>query len=834
MSDMAPTVTLTIDGTTVTVPKGTTVYHAARAAGIDIPIFCYHDRMPPLGACRMCLVKAERFPKLQTSCTMEATEGMVVSTTAPEVKAGQEAILEFLLINHPLDCPICDKGGECPLQDQTFRYGPGRSRYVEVKRDFAKPVSLGRVLVLDRERCILCWRCVRFGELVAGDDALKGFERGFHSEINTPFTQPVQSKFIGNTIAICPVGALTARPYRFVARPWDNRRVSSVCTLCGVGCAVFFDTRGGVITRTQARPSPEVNDVWLCDLGFFGHGYVHHPDRLTQPLIRRDGGLIPATWDEALDLVARRLRGADPTRVALLGGARLLNEDAYVASRVFRTVVGTNHLDHRVDARPESPSLQATWGMRTSIAEIDTRDILVLIGCDITEEYPVLWLRMKQAVDRGAVIVAITPKQLEIERSIRHRCVHDYGQGSAVLSALLTATAGRGRKTGETGGVLHRVITAAGEALRQARRPLVMVGRLALDGPDGAAMLDLSRRLCAKLGVGLEVLRGRGNAFGVALAGLLPHVGPGGRPLEQMRGELEALWGAPPASSRGLTAPDIIEAAARGEIDVLYTIGSDPATDVPDRRRWGTARARVPFLVVQDAFLTETARSADVVLPALVAPEKDGTVSNIEGRIQRLHAAVPGPGEARGDWQILSALAGRLGRAIGYSGWEEIFDEMQRLIPGLAVDQRVQFPEIRDPRSEVRSRPSTDNGERIPDSGTPGYPLTLVIGDALFDRGSMSSRASAIADLAGEPWVMLHPRDAAPMGIQDGTPVLVASPHGAIAVRARLSTTLHAGQVFAPRGYDAAPVNALVHTAESMTHVRIQVLAAVAGARGDE
>src|SRR3990172_3577677 len=274
MSEQPLTVTLTIDGRPVTVPKGTTVWHGAKQSGIDVPIFCYHDRMPPLGACRMCLVAVEKFPKLATSCTLEAAEGMVVHTTTPEVKAGQEAILEYLLINHPLDSPICDKGGECPLQDQTFRYGPGRSRYVEVKRDFAKPVSLGRVLVLDRERCILCWRCVRFGEVIAGDDALKGFERGFQSEINTPFTMPVQSKFIGNTIAICPVGALTAKTYRFVSRPWDNRRVASVCTHCGVGCAVFFDVRGNTIMRTQARESPEVNDVWLCDLGFFGHGYV--------------------------------------------------------------------------------------------------------------------------------------------------------------------------------------------------------------------------------------------------------------------------------------------------------------------------------------------------------------------------------------------------------------------------------------------------------------------------------------------------------------------------------------------------------------------------------
>src|SRR3990170_4578706 len=452
----AETVTLTIDGRTVTVPRATTVYHAARSAGIDIPIFCYHDRMPPLGACRMCLVKVEKMGKLQTACTLTATEGMVVDTVGPEVRAGQEAILEFLLINHPLDCPICDKGGECPLQDQTFRWGPGRSRFIEAKRDFAKPVSLGPVLALDRERCILCWRCVRFGEIVAGDDALKGFERGFTSEINTPFTLPVESKFIGNTIAICPVGALTSRTYRFRARPWDNEPVASTCTHCGLGCAVWHDVRSGEILRTRAREEPAVNDIWLCDLGFFGHDYLGASDRLTSPLIRRNGRLEEATWDEALDLVAAKLqesqaRGAG--RVAFLGGRRLSNEDAFLAARFFGEVVGTPHRDHRVDATSGSASLRVTWGLRASIEEIAQGDVFVLIGCDLTEEYPVLWLRMKTAVDRGAALVSIHAKRLEIHRHIRHEHLVRYDHLAAAVRDLAAALA-RGAEPGSTAATL--------------------------------------------------------------------------------------------------------------------------------------------------------------------------------------------------------------------------------------------------------------------------------------------------------------------------------------------------------------------------------------------
>lgn len=827
MADSMPRVSLTIDGQTVFVPKGTTVYNAARQAGIEIPIFCYHDRMPPLGACRMCLVKIEKMPKLQTSCTLEATEGMVVFTTTPEVKAGQEAILEFLLINHPLDCPICDKGGECPLQDQAYKYGPGRSRFIEVKRDFAKPVSLGRVLVLDRERCILCWRCVRFGELVAGDDALKGFERGFHSEVNTPFTLPAESKFIGNTIAICPVGALTAKTYRFAARPWDNQPVASTCTLCGVGCAVEFDVRNGAITRARAREHPAVNDIWLCDLGFFGHAYVHHPDRLRTPLIRRGGGLAEATWDEALDVVARRLLAAAPARVAMLGGTRLANEDAYVAGRFFRSVVGTGHVDHRTDAPPHGASLRVPWGMTSSIAEMADADVIVLVGCDITEEYPVIWLRMKHALDRGAAMIAVTPKGLEIDRFIAHSLVHRYGSGALVMRALADAVSGARGGAGEAGGVPREAISGAGARLSRAARPQILIGRGALDAPDGVEIYGILRELAAGLHASVNVMRGKGNASGAALAGLLPHAGPGGRPLAEIKHDLEALWGAV-TDAAGWSAPEIIDAAGRGGLDLLYAAGADPATDVPDRARWTEARARLPFLVVQDAFLTHTAQMADVVLPALVAPEQNGTVSNIEGRIQRLRPAVPGPGEARADWGIFAALAERMGRVIAYSGWEEIFDEMRSLIPGLEIDARVPLhvSSIQDPGSKIGEGRPTETSDA-------DFPLILILGDVLFDRGAMTSRSTAIADLAGEPWALLHPEDGVRLGIAEGNAAVVHSRRGSVAVRAKLSTAVLPGHVFLPRGYDDASANALVDGSEPLTRVRASVLASVAGGAGD-
>ncbi len=825
MRDQQSVVSLRIDGRAVSVPKGTTVYHAAKGAGIEIPIFCYHDRMPPLGACRMCLVQVEKFGKLQTACTLEAADGMVVHTTTPEVTAAQEAILELLLINHPLDCPICDKGGECPLQDQTYKFGPGRSRFAERKRDFAKPVSLGPVLVLDRERCILCWRCVRFGELISGDDALKGFERGFHSEINTPFTLPVQSKFIGNTIGICPVGALTAKTYRFIARPWDNAEIPSVCTHCGVGCAIHLDVRDGAIARTRPREQPAINDIWLCDLGYFGQAYVRHGDRLQHPLVRREGSLVETTWDDALDLVARRLRPGP--RVGMLGGARLTNEDAYVASRFFRTVVGTPHLDHRVDAPTGSPSTALPWGMVNSIADIAQADVILLVGCDITEEYPVLWLRIKQAVDRGAALIAVTPKALEVSRFIAHHLVHRFGDSGLVVDALARAMGETPLPGGDVGGVDAGAIKAAAGALAGASRPMVLIGKLALDAPDGWASVRAVEHISATRAVPVNVLRGKGNAFGAALAGLLPNVGPGGQPLEAGRDRLEAVWGVSVESTAGMAAAAMIDAAAQGSLDVLYVIGADPATDIADHSRWMAARSHLSFLVVQDAFLTETARDADVVLPALVSAEKDGTVSNVEGRIQRVHAAVPGPGEARGDWQILSALAGQFGVSLTYSGWEEIFAEMAVLTPGLELDARVP------PGSLGKTIPTPDGTVRSdlrPGDGVPEYPLIAFAGEVLFDRGSMTSRCPAIADLAGEPWALIHPVDAGRVGIRAGEVVAVTSRRSAVVVRAHVSTAIPHGHIYLPRGFDGVPLNRLFDGAGSFTAVRIAALVPRAGA----
>ena len=804
----SPMVHLTIDGQPVAVPKGTTVWHAARQLGIEIPVFCYHDHMPPIGACRMCFVEVDKMPKLATSCTLEAGEDMVVHTNTERVKQGQRGILEFLLVNHPLDCPICDKGGECPLQDNTVKFGPGASRFVETKRAFGKHVRMGPALVLDRERCVLCWRCVRFGEIIAGDDALKGFERGYHSQIATPDMEPVTSKFIGNTIAICPVGALTSATYRFRSRPWDNRRRQSVCPHCGCGCATTLDIRDNDVTRTRAREHPDVNDVWLCDKGFFGYEFTASGDRLTVPLVRDGGALREAGWDEALDRIAAALRRTPAGEIGVIGGASGTNEDAYVMTRFFRGVVGTNSIDFRDDTAFPQSAAEAPWGLPVAIGDVERADVIVLLGCDLTEEYPIVWLRVKKAVDRGARLVIANPWTLEIERWARRALTYRRGGEVAVLDAL----AGRRPVDGaaDQSGAGVEALREAASLLAAAERPFVLAGRTALEQPEGRAVvaaLGALREVRPAATVGL--LRGRGNAGGAQAVGVLPDMLPGYRRLDDpdARRAVEAEWGRPLPAAAGRTVREMLAAARGGALRLLYVAGADPAVAYPDARAWRTARERLDLLVVQDVFLTQTAASADVVLPLLTYAERSGTVGNLEGRVQRQDQAVLGPGEARPESAVWVALAARLGDPFAYSSWEDVSAEIARLVPGWAEDARIAPPPIT-PNAVQGSLPAGPASSETADGA-----LMLVTGTRLFDRAPAAVRCPGIRAQAGAPFVALHPSDAERLGIGAGSLCEVRSAKGALRLAARVWAGLHPGHAYVPWGFDAAPVASLLDEA---------------------
>ncbi|MFB3739057.1 MAG: NADH-quinone oxidoreductase subunit NuoG, partial [Candidatus Velamenicoccus archaeovorus] len=420
MSDRPQTVTLTIDGKEVTVPKGTVIIRAAEQLGIEIPRFCDHPFLEPVGACRQCYVEIEGQRKLFTSCTTEVADGMVVHTqnTSETAHEGQIANLEFLLINHPLDCPICDRGGECPLQDQTMAYGPGESRYVEPKRVYEKPIPLSPLVNLDRERCVLCTRCTRFCDEIPGDRFIEMFARGAGQQVAISAGEDFRSPFSGNTIQICPVGALTATTYRFVARPFDIHSADTICSHCSAGCNLKVDARRGRVVRVLARDHVEVNDAWLCDKGRFAFGYADTDDRVTTPLIR-DRGLEPASFDEVFRAVAGWSQGG---RVAFLTGGRLTDEDAYALSKLARTAFRTNDLDHRRHLGGGlAERLAAAGSLSVTYRDVERAKVIVAVGLDAEQEVPILHLRIRKAVRRhGATVVVIDPRRTRLWDVARH------------------------------------------------------------------------------------------------------------------------------------------------------------------------------------------------------------------------------------------------------------------------------------------------------------------------------------------------------------------------------------------------------------------------------
>ena len=705
---MSDWVTLTIDGVEVSVPKGTWVVDAAKKVDIDIPVFCYHPKMAPVGMCRMCLVEigvpvidratnqpvlnADGTPRLnfgkglQTGCTVAVSPGMVVRTQTPPVQDAREDIIEFLLTSHPLDCPICDKGGECPLQNLTMAYGRDESRMVFTEKlKLAKRVPLGELIVLDRERCIQCARCTRFQAEIVDDPVIHFHNRGRRLEIVT-FTEPgFDSYWSGNTTDICPVGALTSADFRFEARPWELTPVASICPHCPVGCNTTMSTRreaasGGrnVIKRIMPRQNEWVNEIWICDKGRFVHHYADAPDRLTQPLVRRDGQLQPVSWDDALDFVAGRLQ-QHKDAVAGVVGDRLSNEDYFQFQRLFRQGLGSGNLDVAT-RRPAGADVVARVGLSrdSNLKELGKGDAILVVAADLHEEAPVWWLRVKQAADRGATLVTINPRPTRLDRFARFIWPHEGSVPAAARELLAVAHVDAGDTTGDAAvadavAVANALMTAnnlvifyGGEGLTYDETETLArtLGNLLLlkHGEDAPAF-------AGRINSGLVPVGGRGNSQGARDMGIHPAFGPGYRA----------------AAGVGLDAGAIYAAAADGELRALFALGADPVGDgLMD------GRGQLAFLVVQELFMTETASLADVVLPAQSWAEREGTFTNGERRVQRYYPAIPAVGQARPDWQILAQIAERVGLGKPPFAASLVFKEIAAAVPQYAgMDYRT-------------------------------------------------------------------------------------------------------------------------------------------------
>jgi len=599
-------VTVTIDGVEIAVPKGTLLVEAAKQIHRDIPVYCYHTKLGPAGLCRVCLVEIEGTPKLQIACNTPVADKMVVHTVGEKAEEGRRAVLELLLVNHPLDCPICDKGGECDLQDYAMAYGQGASRVVDPKSSKPKAVDLGPTIVLDEERCVLCLRCVRFDDLITHERSLRTEDRGAHATIATATGRPYVSDFSGNVTELCPVGALTSKTYRFRSRPWDNHRTTTTCTQCSVGCPMHVDQRLGTIARTMSVEEDDaISDGWLCDRGRYNVGYVNDEHRLTQPLYRQDGELVQIGWDDAIALWAKSIKDTIAERgaaaVGAIGGGRLLNEEAFLLQHIYRTL-GVGNLDWRA-GRQQRAHPGATGGSHVGL---ENAQVIVTFGRTPAQLAPVLDLRIRKAVaHRGAQLFSIG----------------DHA-ASSVLPTKRFAT-----------------FAEAAAAIPAAAQRIAFVWD-GVPSSDGAAVDAWSASgLAAGKTVRTYIVSEQSNARGAESLGLLPRVG-------------------------ALDTSAMLRAARDGKIGSLALFGVNPALHWPDRELALAALRATPFLVVSELFRTETADLATLVLPACSAFEKSGSTTDLAGEIRPVVAGVPAPEGALADGDMLVALADALDVAL--------------------------------------------------------------------------------------------------------------------------------------------------------------------------
>ena len=720
-------ITLTIDGFEVQVPKGTLIIRAAELLGIAIPRFCDHPLLDPVGACRQCIVEVEGQRKPLTSCTTTVTEGMVVKTqlTSPVAEKAQRGTLELLLINHPLDCPVCDKGGECPLQNQSMAYGDGQSRFHDVKRTFPKPIAISSEVLLDRERCVLCARCTRFSQQIAGDPFIDMFERGALQQVAIYADQPFESYFSGNTVQICPVGALTGAAYRFRARPFDLVSSPSVCEHCASGCALRVDHRRGKVLRRLAGEDADVNEEWNCDKGRWAFTYATQPDRITTPLVRdyETGRLREASWSEALETAGRGLGIArDEGGVGVLPGGRLTVEDAFAWSKLARVSLATNDIDARV--RPGSTeelqflaSSVAGRYLETTYDDVEHAKSVLLVGLEPEEESPILFLRLRKAVKHGARVFTVAPFR---------------SPGAVKTSATLIQA-----RPGQEAAALRDFTESV---------DVILVGERLATSPGA---LSAVAALAQSSGAKLAWVPRRAGERGAIEAGALPTLLPGGR----VSGD-DLGWGSlPTEQGRDLTA--ILEAVKAKQLKGLLVGAVDPA-DCPDPTLALDAIDAAEFVVSLEIRRSPVTDRADVVFPVAGAVEKDGTFLDWEGRARPFEAVLRTSG-ALADVRVIHLLSEELGRSIELPDVSAARDELSRL-------------------GAARSHPPAPTVE----AAAPAEGVTLATWHWLLDDGSLQDGEPHLAGTSKAPRLHLSAATAAGLGVAEGDDVTVSTDRGSL------------------------------------------------------
>ncbi|MEQ3550460.1 NADH-quinone oxidoreductase subunit G [Pseudonocardia nematodicida] len=756
-------VRLTIDGRVVDAPKGELLIRTCERLGIVIPRFCDHPLLDPAGACRQCLVEVEMggrpMPKPQASCTMTVADGMVVKTqeTSERADKAQQGVMELLLINHPLDCPICDKGGECPLQNQAMAHGRADSRFVEKKRTFPKPLPISSQVLLDRERCVLCQRCTRFSEEIAGDPFIDLLERGANQQIGIAEDQPFQSYFSGNTIQICPVGALTSAAYRFRSRPFDLRSTKSTCEHCASGCDMRTDSRRGTVLRRLAGNDPEVNEEWLCDKGRFAFRYLSSAGRITRPMVRgADGELAEASWTEALRVAAEGLLAARAGGgIGVLPGGRLTVEDAYAYAKFARVVARSNDVDFR--ARPHSDEeleflaahvVGGTPEDSVTFTAIENAPAVLTVGTDPEEESGIVFLRLRKAWRK---------------KGLRHFQIAPFTTTGAEKTGATVLHAVPGGEAAVVADPGADVVTALGQA-----GAVILVGDRAAETPG---LYSAVSALAARTGAAIGWLPRRAGDRGAVETGALPTLLPGGRPVTDPKGrtEVERAWGLGPGelpAEPGRDAAGILAAAASGELAGLVVGGVDP-NDMADPQAAITALREVGFLVSLEMHTSAVTELADVVLPVAPDAQRAGSYLNWEGRRREFGVALDATGVLP-DCRVLDTL--------GVEMDADLFTQT----PAAAAGEIARLGSVRPGSTAPTGRPG--------DVRVPGYgQAVLATSRQLIDDGSLEIDEPALAGTARRPYVRVNTATADRLGLVEGDGATVRTDRGAITLPVSLA-----------------------------------------------
>lgn len=825
-------VTLTIDGRPVTVPRGTTVLEAAQSIGIEIPYFCWHPKLDSVGACRMCLVEIEKFPKPAVSCATEVMPDMIVHTDSETIIKARRGVLEFILLNHPLDCPTCDKGGECDLQNNTFRYGADASRQTFTRKrvvdDQTKTTfddkRIGPEIIRNMNRCVTCFRCVRFNKEIAGEYDLGAYQRANHTVIDAPPGDQIDNLYSGNVVEICPVGALTNSDWRYQVRVWNTTTANSISgyDADGQNITLWYDHRQ--LYRATSRRNDDIDEGWICDIARYGYQYVNAPDRLTTPLIKKQGKQTPATWEEAISLMARRFKEIRDKKgavcIAGLVGGNQSTEAMYLFNRFFRHVLRSNSVDYRleyIDLRDgeEMAAYECLSTAPFTIAELEKADTVFVFASNFIKDHPIVHLRLRKAHSKnGARVWTANPVATKSGDISQDELIYAPDTEIAFLAALMhaiidnrlykgideakaTEVKNRLKPASLTtaaalcGIATERIVNLA-RALAQADNLVILSGEFLKSSVHRSILANGLYNLANLLGVDdgkAAILAGEANSAGAERIGFRPTIPAH---LEEFLG---AKWGGPLPEAPGCTTSQMFKGALEEEIDSIFVIGANPAMRYPDGPFANAALDKLDFLVVADLFETATTAKADVVLPLAGWSEYAGSFINLEGRGQRFGRALPPPRTAKTAVEIIRALASALESPLDLRG-DALRRETQE-----AVDAWRRKPRDRQTYYDV-GQPAPIEHE--------GFPYRLLVGNDLHHFGYLSEHCPSLMRFTSEPYVELSPDLAEKLDIKDGNLVRVESPTGRLVLKVRLSEFFEGEVLFVPNNFSSIEVNSLV------------------------